>query len=62
MEQLMEEYRGHVYFHYNYWCNTTSRRNRRLCEGIRERYKLEEIVRAQEQDYEYALYKMNPKP
>jgi len=56
---LMKRYQGHVYFHYNYWCNTKSERNRRLCDGIKERYELEEIARAREQDYEYGLYRMS---
>lgn len=61
IERLMERYQGHVYFHYNYWCNTQSRRNRRLCQSIRERYRLKEIARAHEQDYEYGLYQMSLK-
>jgi len=61
IEQLMEKYQGHVYFHYNYWCNTKSVRNRRLCQAIRERYRLKEIANASEQDFEYALYKISIK-
>ena len=61
IEQLMEKYQGHVYFHYNYWCNTKSVRNRRLCQAIRERYQLKEVAKASEQDYEYALYQISIK-
>lgn len=57
--KLMEKYHGHVYFHYNYWCNTKNERNRRLCRAIMEKYRLREIVKAHEQDYEYALYQIS---
>ncbi len=59
IRDLMKRYQGHVYFHDNYWCNTRNQRNRRLCEGIRERYHLEEVARAVEQDYVYGLYRMS---
>jgi hypothetical protein len=61
VEYLMDKYNGNVYFHYNYWCNTKSERNIRLCNAIKERYALEEIARAKEQNYEYGLYRMNLK-
>jgi len=56
--QLMKKYRGHVYFHYNYWCNADSAPNRKLCRAIKEQYFLEEIACEREQNYEYVLYKM----
>jgi hypothetical protein len=59
IKDLLTRYQGHVYFHHNYWCNTKNERNRRLCQGIRDRYDLEEVARAKEQDYEYALYKLS---
>ncbi|OEU52344.1 MAG: hypothetical protein BA861_03155 [Desulfobacterales bacterium S3730MH5] len=59
IEHLMKKYQGHVYFHYNYWCNTKNERNRRLCRAIKEKYRLTEIARAYEQDYEYGLYQMS---
>ncbi len=55
---LMEKYAGHVYFHYNYWCNADSAPNRNLCRAIKERYFLEEIACEREQNYVYVLYKM----
>jgi hypothetical protein len=54
----MKRYQGHVYFHYNYWCNTMNKRNQNLCQSIRDKYNLEEIITAREQNYEYGLYKM----
>ncbi|CAN2040554.1 Glycosyltransferase RgtA/B/C/D-like domain-containing protein [Candidatus Magnetomoraceae bacterium gMMP-15] len=62
ISHLMEKYKGHVYFHYNYWCNTKSEPNIKLCQAIKNKYILEEIARAKEQDYEYVLYKMEIKP
>jgi len=58
IKDLMKRYQGHVYFHYNYWCNTMNKRNQNLCRSIRDRYNLEEIATAREQDYEYGLYRM----
>jgi hypothetical protein len=61
IRHLMVKYQGEVYYHQNYWCNTQSDVNRRLCQGIAERYNLTEVVSAREQDYEYGLYKMTLK-
>ena len=61
IENLMKKYDGHIYFHYNYWCNTKTERNRRLCRAIKEKYRLKEIATANERDYEYALYQMSLK-
>lgn len=61
IKDLMKRYQGHVYFHYNYWCNTKNKRNRRLCQGIKDKYHLEEIAKAKEQDYEYGLYRLKIK-
>jgi hypothetical protein len=62
IQHLLEKYQGHVYFHYNYWCNTQSRSHQRLCRAIREKYELVEIARKFEEDYEYGLYRINLKP
>ena len=56
--ELMKKYNGHVYFHHNYWCNAKSESNRNLCQSIHEKYRLEKIVTAREQDYEYGLYQI----
>lgn len=61
IKQLIDKYQGNVYFHYNYWCNTKSIRNIRLCEAIREKYDLTEVAKAREQDHEYGLYKISLK-
>ncbi|MCP4578618.1 MAG: hypothetical protein GY846_20270, partial [Deltaproteobacteria bacterium] len=61
IKTLLEKYRGHVYFHYNYWCNTQNKRNIRLCRDIRDRYDLEKIAEETEQNYRYGIYKITPK-
>lgn len=61
IKDLFKRYQGHVYFHHNYWCNTQNEPNRRLCQGIRDRYDLEEVEEAREQNYHYGLYRMRPK-
>jgi len=58
IRNLMDRYSGHVYFHYNFWCNTASDDNRKLCEAVMTKYPMEEIASAQEQNYRYALYKL----
>jgi 4-amino-4-deoxy-L-arabinose transferase-like glycosyltransferase len=58
IRHLMEKYNGNVYFHDNYWCNTHTERNQKLCGYIRRHYGLEKIVSAREQEYEYGLYRI----
>jgi len=52
------KYDGHVYFYYNYWCNTRAKRNVELCQAIKDNYLLEEIFREKEQNYDYILYQI----
>jgi len=61
IENLIQKFQGHVYFHYNYWCNTQSLKNQRLCRAIKDKYHLKEIAFAREQHYEYGLYQMGLK-
>lgn len=61
MNQLMEKYKGQVYFHYNYWCNAKGDKSRKLCQEIRDRYCTKEMARGEEQDFEYILYKLSRK-
>jgi hypothetical protein len=60
IQHLTAKYRGELYYHHNYWCNAKSDTNRRICQGIAERYDLEEVAREREQDFEYGLYRMSP--
>jgi 4-amino-4-deoxy-L-arabinose transferase-like glycosyltransferase len=58
---LMAKYQGHVYFHYNFWCNAESKENAAMCQMIGERYNVEEIGLAREQHYEFGLYRLTLK-
>jgi hypothetical protein len=58
IRNLMDRYKGHVYFHYNFWCNTASEDNKNTCKAVMAKYPMEEIASADEQNYRYALYKM----
>ncbi len=58
IRQLITRYQGHVYFHYNFWCNVKNDPNAEMCRDIGRRYNLEEIAHAEEQDYRYGLYKV----
>ena len=61
MKNLFEKYPGHVYFHYNYWCNTMSKQNQNLCQAIKDKYDLTEVATATEQNHEYGLYRISSK-
>ena len=37
---MMQRYRGHVYFHWGYWCNTKADSNRQICEEIARKLSL----------------------
>ncbi len=58
IQDLMWKYNGQVYFHYNYWCNIDGDPNPKVCRAIQERYSLEEVASAREQNYDYGLYKI----
>ena len=57
---LMEKYQGHVYFHRNYWCATDGSQ-KDLCRLIEEKYTLEEVASAKEQNITYGLYRIKNK-
>jgi hypothetical protein len=61
IRNLMDKYQGHVYFHYNFWCNIQADANHKLCQAIMETYDMEEIGHVSEKTYEYGLYKMKKK-
>jgi hypothetical protein len=58
VKDMLRRFPGQVYFHYDYWCNTPSVRNRRLCGEIMARWNLETVDSATEKDYTYALYRI----
>jgi 4-amino-4-deoxy-L-arabinose transferase-like glycosyltransferase len=53
------KYDGHVYFYYNYWCNTQAKRNVELCGAIKDKYLLKEVCREKEQNFTYILYRID---
>jgi len=55
---LLLRFPENVYFHYNYWCNTPTAGNQRLCSEMMRRYELSLVDRATEQDFVYALYRV----
>jgi hypothetical protein len=61
IRSLLEKYRGHVYFHENYWCHAEPVDPPGLCGQIRAKYDLEEIVTATEQHRQYGLYRIRIK-
>jgi len=61
IRDLMNRYPGQVYFHQNYWCNCVEDPQWEICQGIRERYRLEKIAVAHEQNYTYGIYRMSRK-
>ncbi|MFH1981104.1 MAG: glycosyltransferase family 39 protein [Pseudomonadota bacterium] len=61
MDKLFERYRGHVYFHRNYWCHAEVISSNRICAEIERLYDLTPVVTAQEQDFEYGLFQMRKK-
>jgi hypothetical protein len=62
IDDLMTRYPGGVFFHHGYWCNTQDDAQMRICTKIEDKYDLEPVDRAVEQDCEYVLYKLKRKP
>ncbi len=58
VKDMLRRFPGQVYFYYDYWCNTPSVRNRRLCGEIMARWDLEPVDSATEKNYTYALYRI----
>lgn len=61
MNHLFNRYRGGIYFHYNFWCNVSDPSQQSFCKNILKRYKTTKVVSFQEQNHEYALYKLERK-
>ena len=59
IKQNLRKYNGHVYFYYNYWCNTRTKRNEELCGAMKDNYLLKEVFRKKEQTYDYILYQVD---
>jgi 4-amino-4-deoxy-L-arabinose transferase-like glycosyltransferase len=58
VRHLINIYDGAVYFHHNYWCNTSADANRQVCQEIKQKYNLEEIVSDASMGRLYGLYRI----
>jgi len=58
---LFYQYKGGVYFHWNYWCNADDSLQNSYCKNVLEDYKYELIKEYKENDYRYALYRIELK-
>ena len=57
-ETLFHRYRDGVYLHWNFWCNVPDPLQNRFAENILKGYAHSLIEERREQDYRYALYKL----
>lgn len=58
LQGLRSNFPGGLYFHYNFWCNVADPLQQSFCRSVLEKFKHREIVRFQERDYSYVLYKL----
>jgi hypothetical protein len=58
---LFYQYNKGVYLHWNYWCNAGDSLQKLYCNNILEQYKYELIKEYRENDYRYALYRIELK-
>ncbi len=61
MNHLFDRYKGGVYFHYNFWCNVSDPLQQSFCKNILKRFKTKKVMSFREQDYEYILYRLEPR-
>jgi len=60
-KRFFYRYKGGIYFHYNFWCNVPDKLQNSFCTNILERYDCTPVLSFQEQNYTYALYKVEKK-
>jgi hypothetical protein len=61
MRSLINTYDGNVYFHYNYWCETSSDEQSKICRQIKQKFDLEEIIADRSMGRLYGLYRIRIK-
>jgi 4-amino-4-deoxy-L-arabinose transferase-like glycosyltransferase len=61
MRHLISKFDGGVYFHHNYWCDTSSDANTKVCREVRKKYDLEEIVSDSSTGRLFGLYRIRIK-
>jgi len=60
-KRLFYQYRGGLYFHYNFWCNVPDPLQNSFCKNILEKFNCTLVVSFKEQDYKFELYKIEKK-
>lgn len=60
VKSYFEKYRGGVYFHYNFWCNTADPNQRKFCADILQKYRHKGVMTWSGKDYTYTLYRLLP--
>lgn len=61
MRRLINSYDGNVYFHYNYWCETSTDYHSKICRDIQNKYELDEITADRSFGRLYGLYRIRIK-
>jgi hypothetical protein len=56
---LKSNFPGGIYFHYNFWCNVSDPQQQSFCKSILDKFSHTEVVKFQERDYKYILYKID---
>ena len=60
-KRFFYRYKGGIYFHYNFWCNVPDKLQNSFCTNILERYDCTSVLSFKEQNYTFALYKVEKK-
>jgi hypothetical protein len=60
MKSYFEKYKGGVYFHFNFWCNTADPNQQKFCTNILQKYRHKGVMTWKGKDYTYTLYKLLP--
>jgi hypothetical protein len=54
----LRQFRGGIYFHYNFWCNVNDPGQNKFCDYILDNLELELVKEYYERGYRYALYRV----
>jgi len=58
---LFQKYKDGVYLHWNYWCNADDSLQNSFCENVLNDYKSDLIKEYKENDFRYAMYRLELK-
>ena len=58
LEEYFKRYKGGVYLHWNYWCNTQDKEQVQFCQNVLDRFKAEEVVSKEKWWVRYTLYRL----